>query len=280
MDGAGVVGDVAGAGFEAGGAAETFGGRPAAHASHDPRQFGNIVEVLDLSGSVPPFGDEQVEVVGAEVDGHVSGQLAWGFVFMVEEEGDVDSTVIEQTQRFGRFSFGDFVRMVERRVSASACVGLESTERRSQWADDEAGESSKTHIASAEAEGFGEVAAQSRHRGGHLIGTDAGELAGSGESDAAWRAVEEGDAEVLFQGVHVLGQRWLGPAEFTGGGTDAAGFGDGAEDEEAFGLTDVESLFEDSCHKSSLCQSRANWVYRRQMIRTTLEVVALKSLPN
>jgi hypothetical protein len=67
----------------------------------------------------------------------------------------------------------------------------------------------------------------------------------------------------------------LGPAEFAGGGTDAAGFGDGAEDEETFGLAEVESLFEDSSHKQSLCQSRGNWVYRRWMMRTTLEVIVV-----
>lgn len=142
--------------------------------------------------------------------------------------------------------------------------------------DDEAGETGKANIASAEAECFREVAAQSRHRGGHLVGSDAGELAGGGEPDAAWSAVEEGDAEVLLERSHVLGQCRLGPAEDARGGADAAGFSDGAEDEEAFGLAEVESLFEDSSHKSSLCDSRANWVYRRWMIRTTLEVIVVK----
>jgi hypothetical protein len=42
------------------------------------------------------------------------------------------------------------------------------------------------------------------HRGGHLVRADASELAGSGQSNAAWSAVEEGDTEVLFEGVHVL----------------------------------------------------------------------------
>src|SRR5699024_2081589 len=103
-----------GAGFEAGGTPEAFGSGSAPHASHDPRQVGDVVEVLDLPCPVPAFGYEQVEVVGTEIDGHVSGQLGRGFVFVMEEEGEIDSTIVEQTQRFGRFSFGDFVRMVKR----------------------------------------------------------------------------------------------------------------------------------------------------------------------
>jgi hypothetical protein len=128
LDGAGVVGDVPGPRFETGGAAEAFGGGSAAHASHDPRQVGNIIEVLDLPGTVPAFGNEQVEVVGAEVDGDVSGELGRGFVFVMEEEGDVDVTVIEQAQRFGRFGLGDFVRVVKRRVGTCAGVCLEPAE--------------------------------------------------------------------------------------------------------------------------------------------------------
>ena len=100
-------------------------------------------------------------------------------------------------------------------------------------------------------------------------------MAGSGKPNAAWGAIEEGDVEVFLERIHVLGQCWLGPAEFAGCGTDAAGFGDGAEDQEAFGLAEVESLLEDSRHKSSLCQSRGNWVYRRWMMRTTLEVIVV-----
>lgn len=85
-----------------------------------------------------------------------------------------------------------------------ARVCLEPTKRCGERPDDEAGESSETHIASAEAEGFRKVAAQSRHRGGHLVRADAGKLAGRGQTNAAWSAVEERDPEVLFQGVHVL----------------------------------------------------------------------------
>lgn len=70
--------------------------------------------MLDLPGTVPAFGDEQVEVVGAEVDGRVSGELGRGFVFVMEEERDVDGTVVEQAKRFGRFGLGDFVGVVKR----------------------------------------------------------------------------------------------------------------------------------------------------------------------
>ena len=52
-------------------------------------------------------------MVCAEVDSHMSGQLRRGFVFVMEEEGDVDVAVIEQAQCFGRFGLGDFVRMVK-----------------------------------------------------------------------------------------------------------------------------------------------------------------------
>src|SRR5699024_8376004 len=116
-------------------------------------------------------------------------------------------------------------------------VGFESAERGGLSPDGEAGETGEPDIAPTEPEGFRKVTAQSCHRGGHFVSANASELSRGSQSDTAWSAVEEGDAEVLFEGVHVLGQCWLGPAEFAGGGADAAGFGDCAEDEEVFGIT-------------------------------------------
>ncbi|SUW70219.1 Uncharacterised protein [Brevibacterium iodinum] len=275
MDGARVVGDVAGAWFESGPAAQSLGGGSASHAAHDPGQVDDVGEVSDLPGTVPPFGYEQVEMVGAEVDGDVAGEFGRGFVFVMEEEGDIDGSVLEQGHGFGWFRLGDFVGVVLRGVRSG--VGLEPAQCSGEGTDDEAGESGQSDVASAEAEGFREISAQSRHRGGHLGGADAGELASGGQPDAAGRAVEEGDSEVFLQRRHVLGQGWLGPAEVAGGGSDAAGFGDGAEDEEAFRLTGVESLLEEIGHKPSLCQSSGIWVYRRSMMRTTLEVIVVKS---
>jgi hypothetical protein len=90
---------------------------------------------------------------------------------------------------------------------------------------------------------------------GKFIGVGEQGFACGGESDSSSAAVEEGDGELGFEGLDLLGYGGLGEEEFFGGLAEVQVTGDGAEDAEAEVFHSDQST---ACERNWLSHSSQN----------------------